>query len=147
MLLYLVRLADVSGVDLGAAVRDKLAANAAKWVWVWVLLGSVAAAEGRGACDGAAEVCLRGGASGSMSLSLGQHVRRVCFFWGGGAVTVTGRAVLLHLPPVPAHRYPAEHCRGKADKYTAYEDAKRTHREQQQHQAVKGQEQSAATTE
>lgn len=32
VLLYLIRLADVSGVDLGAAVRDKLAANAAKWV-------------------------------------------------------------------------------------------------------------------
>lgn len=63
---------------------------------------------------------------------------------GGGAVTVTGRAVLL--APVPAHRYPAEHCKGKADKYTAYEDAKRTHQEQQQ--AVKEQqEQSAATTE
>lgn len=31
MLLYLVRLADVLGVDLDAAVRDKLAINAAKY--------------------------------------------------------------------------------------------------------------------
>jgi hypothetical protein len=30
VLLYLIRLADVAGVDLGAAVRDKLEANAAK---------------------------------------------------------------------------------------------------------------------
>lgn len=30
VLLYLIRLADVAGVDLGQAVRDKLAANATK---------------------------------------------------------------------------------------------------------------------
>jgi dCTP diphosphatase len=30
VLLYLIRLADVAGVDLGTAVRDKLAANAVK---------------------------------------------------------------------------------------------------------------------
>lgn len=59
MLLYLIRLADVSGVDLGAAVQDKLAANAEKWVpgCEGFCFLAVWRQQGRGsACDGAAKV-------------------------------------------------------------------------------------------
>jgi hypothetical protein len=36
------------------------------------------------------------------------------------------------------YRYPVEQCRGKADKYTAYEQAKQQHKQQQDQQQLAG---------